>query len=170
MAAFLIGANTNSVPDEIKAKRFVLVDDDGKEMVVLRSFKHGGIIDVIGKNGKRAATLAASSEGGTLGMIHEGTPVAELSSGKIGGVLSIYDFRRIDEDVFETVSINQGSISVSINFEDRIRISSNETGGTIQIFNKTDEDVVQLRVDEYGNGVVGAYNRKGQGRTLQPGP
>ena len=37
-------------------------------------------------------------------------------------------------------------------------------------FNKTGEGVVQLSVDDYGNGVVGAYNRKGKGRTLKPGP
>jgi len=29
--------------------------------------------------------------------------------------------------------------------------------------------VVQLRADEYGNGVVGAYDRKSKGRTLKPG-
>jgi hypothetical protein len=29
---------------------------------------------------------------------------------------------------------------------------------------------VTMSADEYGNGVVGAYNRKGKGRTLQPGP
>ena len=38
------------------------------------------------------------------------------------------------------------------------------------VINKTGEDVVQLGVDEYGNGKVGAYNRKGKGRTLKPGP
>ncbi len=27
-----------------------------------------------------------------------------------------------------------------------------------------------LAADEYGNGVVGAWNRKGMGRTLKPGP
>ena len=37
-------------------------------------------------------------------------------------------------------------------------------------FNKTGEGVVQLYADEYGNGVVGAYNRKGKGRTLESGP
>ena len=37
-------------------------------------------------------------------------------------------------------------------------------------YNKTGESVVQLHADEYGNGVVGAYNRKGMGRTLEPGP
>ena len=34
-------------------------------------------------------------------------------------------------------------------------------------FNKTGEGVVHLSVDDYGNGVVGAYNRKGKGRTLE---
>ena len=28
--AFLIGANTNAVPDEIKARQFIVVDDEGK--------------------------------------------------------------------------------------------------------------------------------------------
>ena len=31
-------------------------------------------------------------------------------------------------------------------------------------FNKTGENVVQLYAEDYGNGVVGAYNRKGKGR------
>ena len=35
---------------------------------------------------------------------------------------------------------------------------------------KTGESIVQMYADEYGNGVVGAYNRKGKGRTLEPGP
>ena len=37
-------------------------------------------------------------------------------------------------------------------------------------YNKTGEAVVQLTADEYGNGVVGVYNRKGKGRTLTPNP
>ena len=32
------------------------------------------------------------------------------------------------------------------------------------------EEIVDLMADEYGNGVVGAWNRKGKGRTLEPGP
>ncbi|HIG55471.1 MAG TPA: hypothetical protein EYG11_11300 [Candidatus Latescibacteria bacterium] len=37
-------------------------------------------------------------------------------------------------------------------------------------FNGRGDEIVQLYADEYGNGVVGAWNRKGMGRTLQPGP
>ena len=49
-------------------------------------------------------------------------------------------------------------------------LTANPGGGGVLIFNTTGEDVVQLHTDEYGNGVVGAFNRKGTGRTLKPGP
>ncbi len=45
---------------------------------------------------------------------------------------------------------------------------ANENGGSIKVLNKTGEEVVTLGVDEYGNGQVGAWNRKGVGRTLEP--
>jgi|TARA_B110000116_G_scaffold9916_1_gene8242 hypothetical protein len=39
----------------------------------------------------------------------------------------------------------------------------------VQVFNKTGEGIATMKADEYGNGVVGAWNRKGKGRTLKPG-
>ena len=51
-----------------------------------------------------------------------------------------------------------------------VALEADENGGEIVVVDKTGEEVVQLYADEYGNGVVGAYNRKGKGRTLQPGP
>ena len=53
---------------------------------------------------------------------------------------------------------------------DLIAVGGGENGFYLEGFNKTGEGVVQLSVDDYGNGVVGAYHRKGKGRTLQPGP
>jgi hypothetical protein len=44
---------------------------------------------------------------------------------------------------------------------------SDDQGGGVAIKNKTGERVVLLLADEYGNGVVGAYDRKGRGRTLE---
>ena len=44
-------------------------------------------------------------------------------------------------------------------------------GGGITVYNKTGEMIADMKADEYGNGVVGAYNRKGRkGRMLTPGP
>ena len=51
-----------------------------------------------------------------------------------------------------------------------VRLSASDNGGVINVYNKTGEAIADLKADEYGNGVVGAYNRKGKGRTLQPGP
>ena len=43
-------------------------------------------------------------------------------------------------------------------------------GAIMGLFNKTGEEIVQLYADEYSNGGVGVYNRKGKGRKLEPGP
>jgi len=49
-------------------------------------------------------------------------------------------------------------------------VSSFENGGSLAIWNKTGEEIVNAYADEYGNGIVGAWDRKGKGRTLKPGP
>ena len=56
--------------------------------------------------------------------------------------------------------------------KDLIAAGASRTGNgfVFRGLNKTGEVVVQPHADDYGNGVVGAYNRKGKGRTLEPGP
>ena len=49
-------------------------------------------------------------------------------------------------------------------------ITNTEYGGGVSIANKTGEEIIHIGADKYGNGRVRAYNRKGKGRTLQPGP
>jgi hypothetical protein len=41
--------------------------------------------------------------------------------------------------------------------------TSTDNGSAIRVLNKVREDIAQMYADEYGNGVVGAYNRKGRG-------
>jgi hypothetical protein len=43
-----------------------------------------------------------------------------------------------------------------------------DTGGSRRIVNKTNDTVVELTVDDYGHGLVGAYDREGKGRVLTP--
>ena len=59
---------------------------------------------------------------------------------------------------------------MSKNGDIRTQIGSDEDGFMISGYNKTGDNVVHLYADEYGNGVVGVRDRKGKGRTLQPGP
>ena len=56
------------------------------------------------------------------------------------------------------------------NGQELVALGTNDNGGLIYVYNKTGEFIAEMRADEYGNGVVGAYNRKGIGRTLKPGP
>jgi len=54
--------------------------------------------------------------------------------------------------------------------KDLVVLNASDNGGLVYVYNKTDESIAQMGADEYGNGVVYAGNRKGKGRTLQPGP
>ena len=48
-------------------------------------------------------------------------------------------------------------------------LGSGDNGAFASLYNKPKECIIELRADEYGNGVVGAYNGKGNGRTLESG-
>ena len=56
------------------------------------------------------------------------------------------------------------------NGKELVDLTASDNDGMIKVTNKTGERIVTMNADEYGNGVVGAWNRKGKGRTLQPGP
>jgi len=43
-----------------------------------------------------------------------------------------------------------------------------ENGAELYLYNKTEQGVVVMKADDYGNGYVGAFDRKGQGRVLNP--
>ena len=51
-----------------------------------------------------------------------------------------------------------------------VRLGAVSDGGAIAIFHKTGDPIIDLHPGDYGNGVVGAWNRKGKRRTLKPGP
>jgi len=69
---------------------------------------------------------------------------------------------------FETITAKRLLINNAA-AKNLVRLGADELGVDIRILNKTGEEVVQILADEYGNGYVGAFNRKGKGRTLQPG-
>ena len=54
----------------------------------------------------------------------------------------------------------------SATYKPSVMLYSNENGGEISVFNKTGEEIVTIGADDYGNGEVGAWNRKGKGRIL----
>ena len=96
--------------------------------------------------------MTGGENGGGIGVIsREGKQVVGLGASADGnGSLEI--FSNTGETLIYAGALKSGS------------------GFIFRGYNKTGEGVVQLSADDYGNGVVGAYNRKGKGRTLKPGP
>ena len=56
------------------------------------------------------------------------------------------------------------------NGTEMVDMTATQTDGTVAIYNKTGEDKIQIGLDEYGDGVVWAFNRVGKGHMLHPEP
>jgi len=101
-----------------------------------------------------------------------GSPVIIATGRDERGWLQFRDKKDLPVLVMGAVPAGYGHIGVYSNQNTKtLEISGNshnDTGGVLYLRNKTDEAVVTLQVDAYGNGEVGAWNRKGKGRTLTP--
>jgi len=196
VVAAAVDPNTPSSPatavqKEVRAERIVIVDESGRERVVIGC--HGyrlqswGIV-MGGADGKTRLVLDDGTNPSKLGLPslnmydHDGRHTVRLGL-TLGGAqmwlqspgLSEGDETKVRQYIelsaYEsrgaTVLVggsNEGSVMVQAS------ASADSCGGLLSVANKTGETVVELLADEYGNGVVGAYNRKGTGRTLKPGP
>jgi hypothetical protein len=127
------------MPDEIRAKRLFIQD-----VLFVGDRSHEYLL--VGAEQDKGFTLVAGSGGRAI------VAIARKKSEPDSYSANLYE-----------MPLNywqQGGI--------RVQIAGRESGGTILISNKTGEEVVQLYADEYGMGYVGAFDRQGKGRTLQP--
>ena len=139
----------------------------------------GGTIGVRNQEGKKVIDIGVNRGGGGLFQAYgpvpddfpsdknDASPMVNLSAThKTGGGLSLH---------------GPGSAWLNLDTSDdpgitiwddgpRVIIGTTENGGSIDVYNKTLQGVVELRADDYGNGYIGSWDRKGKGRTLQPGP
>jgi hypothetical protein len=75
-----------------------------------------------------------------------------------------------------TVATNEmghGFMLISNGDENTVLYAGNKDngdGGALTLYNRTGKEVVQLAVDDKGNGLVDVYNNKGKGRTTETGP
>jgi hypothetical protein len=89
----LAATSMQGVPDVIQAKRFLVVDDEGKLMVGLTSDPFGGNLSISNKDGKTVASLSAMpSGGGDLSISNKDEKTVALLCGcSDGGGLTIYN-------------------------------------------------------------------------------
>ncbi len=107
-----------------------------------------------------------------------GVAVVSVYPWAVGGKIEVYNhLHNLSTTIGQTFAdpgqIGTGLLSVmSREGLSLLEIRGDAHGGRLLVLNKTGtrDEAVQLYVDESGNGVVGAHNRKGESVMLQPGP
>src|SRR6266446_5674255 len=59
-----IGASSSDMASELKAKKLVIVNDKGEQVVLLTSEKDGGVAAIFGPGGRVPVLIAAGRESG----------------------------------------------------------------------------------------------------------
>jgi hypothetical protein len=122
---------TKGVPDEVRAKSFVVVNGEGREVVVIASGTMGGTIVTYPSKGPSVPLVFITQSDGGHGFMAVGS-----NDGRIGVVL--------------------------------VGLNDKGGGGSVLVQNKAGQVVATATVDEYGMGLVGAYDHDGRGHTLMP--
>jgi hypothetical protein len=140
--------------DVVTARHIAVVNDAGALIVGLGATDNGdGLVLTKSAKGKDLVRLSATVN-------DHGTVTTYQPNGKESVTLSA------TMDGEGTVTTYQPNGKELVNLTTTV----GGNGGFVQVYNKTGESIAQMYADEYGNGVVYAGNRKGKGRTLQPGP
>ena len=162
--------------DAVVAKAILVQNDSGQIVVGLSANDGGdGLIHTRSAQGKDLVKLTSTVGGEGMVTTYQpnGKELVELSATVDGGYGTVTTYQPNGKESVELTSSVDGKGIVTTyqpNGKELVRLGANENGGLIGVVNKTGEVIANLYADEYGNGVVGAWNRKGRGRTLQPGP
>ena len=139
--------------DTVIAREIHVKNDVGDIVVSLGANDDGdGLVYTSSTKGKHLVRLSATvnSEGTVTTYQPNGKPLVSLGSTGNGG---------------------NGLVKVNNKTNEGYAVmAAGDLGGLVEVTNNTGEIIAEMGPDEYGNGLVGAWNRKGKGRTLQPGP
>jgi len=142
---FLVDGNVESkvaIQEKIYARRIVIVNDAGQEIVWLFANKDGnGVIGVCNKDGTTTAGIGASESGGTMEIYNdEGQKVVVLcadSRTEGGGRVDIFN--------------GDGTSGA---FMSAVRLWAYEDGGGITVYNKDGNIVASMRAISSGGGIT----------------
>ena len=89
VAGVVVSATSlQTVPDVIQAKKFEVVNDEGKKVAVLFANEDGGVLGILNKDEKVVALLGANEDGGSLSIFNkDGGAIAGLGADEDGGEL-----------------------------------------------------------------------------------
>ena len=171
-----VAATESEVADELKCRSLFVVDEKGTNRIgLMASHQSGPGIFLWDEEVMPRAILESHAVGPRLSLWAEDGPCVELSVRSTDGS-GVIEIRSPEDAVLVKLDRTVcGDGVLVVNAKDGregVRVEGStlfeDTGGYLSIRNRTGEKVVTLCGDEYGNGVVGAYDRKGKGRTLKP--
>ena len=147
VGGLLAATSLQSVPDVIQAKKFEVVNDEGKVVVVIDSGAYGGSWRIDNNEGKPVAQIFSRAEGVVVAVSSkEGKPVVGINASASGGVLGVFDK---DRKIVVGLYADTG-------------------GGLLAISNKDGERVALIRAGADGDGVVSTFDNKGQVTSVTP--
>lgn len=84
--------SSGPVSPEIRAHKFVVVDDKGKEVAHLTTGPHGGTLNLSNSEGIPVVRMGASDKGGKVALADiKGDPYLQLTAEETGGEVSVSD-------------------------------------------------------------------------------
>jgi len=88
-----IAANApQNVSPEIRAHKFVVVDDKGKEMIHLQAGPHGGVLNILNSEGFPVVRAGASDKGGRIALGDvKGEQYLQMNAEETGGEVTVSD-------------------------------------------------------------------------------
>ncbi|MCZ6627015.1 MAG: hypothetical protein O7E56_02175 [SAR324 cluster bacterium] len=102
----------------------------------------------------------------------EGVPLAAMRPTSAGGSIGVFNSQGGLSAVLTADSTGGGMLNLGSgdgrNGVLLLGLNADETGGAITVYNNNEREVVTLRPDLQGHGVVGAWDGLGGGRKLQP--
>lgn len=142
-----------AVDDGGRGGRLQILNSAEAKQVELSQDKNGGVLSIYKATGKIGTSLdyenVVTERVSVVDPENRPYRMVSMSSVEHGGIVGLY--RKSDRVV-----------------NPQIALVVADDGGYLQVYNKTGEGVVEAYADEYGNGLVGAWDRKGKGRTLKP--
>jgi hypothetical protein len=168
---------TEGVPDEIRAKKFAVVNEEGREVVVIESWAHGGWIATFPAKGLYLPSFLLSHTDDGHGLLtvrnKDGKDIVYAGATESGsGALAV--FNKDGKNIIYAGGAESGDGLLNVYNKDGgkgVRVQGTTPGGgggSLLVSSKTGETVVQILADEYGMGSIGAFDRQGKGRTLTP--
>jgi hypothetical protein len=155
--------------EDVMCRSLNVVNDQGKVLVGLfaRAVDGNGMLFTRSSSGETLVALGAASGGGFVSTYSpSGKPLVGLgATGSGEGALTTYSPSGKDLVYLGATVDGHGMLATySPSGKDLVTLGATVDGGAMVIYNKTDEQVINLYPDEYGNGRIGVYNRKGKGR------